>query len=57
MTNEEIVDELLLRTELYKSGGNEAVDAHLSKLAQGVLENPDSPMWAQNWASSFANRA
>lgn len=47
MSNGEIVDELLLRQELYKTGGPEAVRDRQVAIAQEVLDNPEAPVWAK----------
>lgn len=46
----ETVDELLLRENLYRAGGVDAVKNHELTLAQEVLANPDAPPWATQWA-------
>lgn len=53
LTTDAIAEEIRLRTSLLKSGGIAAVDRHKRELAQGVLADPNAPMWAKEWAMSF----
>jgi hypothetical protein len=54
MTAEETVDELLLRESLHRTGGWEAVNAHIVALARGTLADPAAPFWAKQWAKGMA---
>lgn len=51
-TSEENADEILLRKALFASGGAEAVRSHIVSLANGVMADPNAPLWAQQWAES-----
>lgn len=53
MTPDEVVDELYLRRTLFEQGGTEAVQGRLQELATEVLNNPEAPMWAVQWAQGF----
>jgi hypothetical protein len=53
MTPDETIDELFHRRDLFESGGAAAVQNHLQELANGVLNNPDAPLWATHWAQGF----
>lgn len=39
-TNEESADEIVLRKQLFHSGGIDAVTSHIASLANGVMANP-----------------
>jgi hypothetical protein len=55
-TDEESADEILLRKALFASGGVEAVRLHIVSLANGVMSDPDAPLWAQEWAEGIVGR-
>lgn len=56
LSNEEVADELLLRSELYRSGGEEAVLARQVEIAREVLDHPDAPSWSRVWAERVLKR-
>jgi hypothetical protein len=51
-SNEEIADEILLRKQLFENGSAQAVNLHILQLANAVIADPNSPLWAREWASS-----
>ncbi|MEZ6000408.1 hypothetical protein [Hyphomonas sp.] len=52
-TSEEVAEEILHRKSLFEAGGSGAVKAHIWSLAQAVLENADTPVWARKWAEGY----
>ena len=52
-TNEEMADEILYRQNLFDEGGTRAVKAYLTGLAQAVMADPNSPLWARMWAEGY----
>jgi hypothetical protein len=55
-TKEETADEILLREALFASGGTDAVRLHVISLANGVMADPNAPLWAQAWAESVVGK-
>jgi hypothetical protein len=55
-SNEETADEILLRKALFSSGGANAVRLHIVALANGVMADPNAPLWAQTWAESIVGK-
>lgn len=53
MTPRETVDELLLREDLHRRGGWVAVNGRKVELAKAVLADPNSPLWALQWANGI----
>ena len=49
-TCEEMADEILHRKEVFETGGVDAVRLHILALANAVVANPASPLWAREWA-------
>lgn len=56
LSNEEVVDELMLQHGLYRSGGEEAVRARKAEIARQVLDYPDAPSWSRVWAETMLKR-
>lgn len=52
LSDEEIVDEMLLRQHLFESGGQAAVQTHLRALALAVMEDQNRKPWSERWAVS-----
>ena len=52
-TEEEMAEEILHRQKLFDEGGTAAVKSYLTSLAQAVMADPDSPLWAQTWADGY----
>lgn len=52
-TETETADELLHRQRLFEHGGVDAVKAYLTGLAEAVMADPNSPLWAQTWAEGY----
>jgi hypothetical protein len=55
-TNDETADEILLRKTLFESGGTAAVRLHIVSLANGVMADPNAPLWAQSWAETIVGK-
>ena len=53
LTNEETVDELMLREELFRTGGKLAIHNREVELARAVMADPDSPVWAREGAKGI----
>lgn len=53
LTDGDLVDELLLRHELWRTGGVAAVRAHLFALAGEVLADPQAAPFSRQWAESI----
>jgi len=55
-TSEESADEIILRKQLFASGGIDAVTLHIVSLANGVMADPNAPLWAQAWAEGIVGK-
>jgi hypothetical protein len=53
LTDDQIVDEMLLRQHLFEAGGIAAVQVHLRSLAAAVMEDPARKPWSEQWARSL----
>lgn len=53
LSPKEIADELMLRRDLYRLRGVEAVEAREVELAKEVLANPDAAPWSLQWAGGI----
>jgi hypothetical protein len=56
-TSEEMADEILHRKRLYDAGGAHAVRLHILALANAVVADPASPIWAKQWAEGVLGAA